>query len=409
MQFDWIPFFYAWVVWCACTYGAEHVFNGVFDFWEAFSGVMYGQGWVYDTMHSDEDSDEDSDSDSGASDDDFLPELVAVPFTPNYTDKYKDALAKMPKEWVFTPEEQARKADIMKTHVECAKQALYDSIMEARQAIEDIHVEQEEDDDAVNYDCGDDDNDIYEDMTDATPEERTKERNERIAKWNTQIVEWERALLQEREFVDEADEFATQVLVKERLDRLKTSMVMEKTPNGNVLMMYDGDSETFVYYSDVVVPYRYLEVVARKYVKTFDVRPLFIEMDEELKLFEAKWTKEYEIKRQQEEEAKAKQTKTQEMKKKSVFAKFKDYNVEGKSGKVNSAPPPKNNLRPRTIQETKADEKLWLKERANKYSNRGKLANFGFLQKVERKVFDKKLGLSFADFKKMQQQQKQQK
>jgi hypothetical protein len=174
-------------------------------------------------------------------------------------------------------------------------------------------------------------------------------------------------------------------------------------------MMYDKDSETFVYYSDAVVPYRYLEVVARKYVKTFNVRPLFIEMDEELKLFEAKWTKEYEIKRQQEEEAKAKQTKTQEMKKKSVFAKFKDYNVEGKSGKVNSAPPPRNNLRPRTIQETKADEKLWLKERANKYSNRGKLANFGFLQKVERKVFDKKLGLSFADFKKMQQQQKQQK
>ena len=36
---------------------------------------------------------------------------------------------------------------------------------------------------------------------------------------------------------------------------------MEKTPVGNVLMMYDKDRESFKYFSDCNIPYRYLEVV----------------------------------------------------------------------------------------------------------------------------------------------------
>ena len=65
-------------------------------------------------------------------------------------------------------------------------------------------------------------------------------------------------------------------------DALKNSIVVEHTPMGNVAMYYDSKREAFVYYSDSVMPYRFLEVVARKYVITFHCKSVFIVMDEEI-------------------------------------------------------------------------------------------------------------------------------
>jgi hypothetical protein len=180
---------------------------------------------------------------------------------------------------------------------------------------------------------------------------------------------------------------------------------MEKTPQGNVLMLYDKERESFKYYSDSTIPYRYLEVVGRKYVKLFNCRPLFIDMEEELKLVDEKWTKDYEMKKAKEAEEKlkaeeaAKNNKPVEQKK-NVFAKFKSYNKDA-GGKISMAVPPKNSIPNKNSVETKENEKILLKERANRYTYEGKFANFNFLQKIERKVFNKKLGISFADFKKM--------
>jgi hypothetical protein len=52
-----------------------------------------------------------------------------------------------------------------------------------------------------------------------------------------------------------------------------TKFVMESTPVGNVLMKYDRERESFVYYCDMgssKITHFYLEVAARKYVKMFD-------------------------------------------------------------------------------------------------------------------------------------------
>jgi hypothetical protein len=51
-----------------------------------------------------------------------------------------------------------------------------------------------------------------------------------------------------------------------------------------------------------------------------------------------------------------------------------------------------------------SNEKVLLKDRANRYTYEGKLSNFKILKRVDRKVVDKKYALSFADFKKMQAQ-----
>lgn len=104
-------------------------------------------------------------------------------------------------------------------------------------------------------------------------------------------------------------------------ESLKYDILMENTPNGNVLMLYDSTTSSFVYYSDKVIPHRFLDTVGRKYVVLFKCKNVFI---------------------------------------------------ESKDGRD-----------------------------CNKYMYLGKIANFSFLQKVKKGVTDKKLNMSFKDFKNM--------
>jgi hypothetical protein len=210
--------------------------------------------------------------------------------------------------------------------------------------------------------------------------------------------------------IDVLKEHAQQYIIDEQLKKFKKNYVIEQTPLGNVLMFYNHDKLAFEYYSDLTIPYRYLETVARKYVVTYNYRPLYIDMDEELKEYE---------KKMEEKEARIKEANDKlsnsnsqaNAKPKDVFAKFKSYNKEAGTGRVNTAPPPKNSIPQNrlptpNLKDTKKDsngnsEKMLLKERANRYSYQGKFLNFNILQKVDKKVVDKKYALTFADFKKM--------
>ena len=89
-----------------------------------------------------------------------------------------------------------------------------------------------------------------------------------------------------------------------------------------------------------------------------------------------------------------------------MFAKFKSYNKESGTGHVNIAAPPKNSIPNNKVTSTNSNEKVLLKENANRYSYEGKLSNFNFLKKTDRKVVDKKYGMTFADFKRLQEERK---
>ena len=204
-----------------------------------------------------------------------------------------------------------------------------------------------------------------------------------------------------------AEELANQFIITQRVEKLKNNFVIETTPLGNVLMTYDYIKESFTYYSDNSIPYRYLEPVARKFVKQFDCKSIFIDMEEELKLQQEKLDKENlenELKIQQEKEKledAIKNNLPQIPQKKNVFTKFKSYNKE--FGRVNTAPPPKNSI-PNNKTNTNTNnsrEKALLKDKSNRYTYEGKLINFGFIKKVDRKTVDKKYAMTFADFKKM--------
>ena len=395
--------FLMWAIWYIYTYGPPHIINYLFfnvyyflnDAVNNFNVIVSPDFWDNSDISSEESIEEKQ------------PISDEIP-PPKYEDKYLDDIRKLNKEWIFTDEELKTKISLAKDFYDASVDNINNQISEIENQVISLEKEILEDTDVINYiETSDDDGDQV--INETTLEERNEYRREQIKEVQEEYNKLKTSITSDdgiKELKSNADKQADEYIINKRIEKLKNCYAMESTPQGNVLMIYDIKKGSFTYYSDKTIPYRYLEVVGRKYVKFFGCRPLFVDMEEELKLFEEKWTKEYELKKAKEAEEKLKaeeaikNNKPVEVKK-NVFAKFKSYNKDA-GGKISMAPPPKNSIPNKQTSETKEDEKIILKERANRYTYEGKFANFNFLQKIERKVFNKKLGLSFSDFKKMQ-------
>ena len=110
-------------------------------------------------------------------------------------------------------------------------------------------------------------------------------------------------------------------LTEEERVRLQTNVLYETTPIGNVVMFYDDAKKSFEYYSDKVIPFRFLETVSRKYVVTFHCKAVYVN--------------------------------------------------EGN------------------------------RKETNRYTYLGKIVNYSFLKKADKKLLNKKLNMSFREFKNM--------
>jgi hypothetical protein len=155
------------------------------------------------------------------------------------------------------------------------------------------------------------------------------------------------------------------------------NICIEKTPLGNVLMFYNNDKKAFQYYSDNSIPYKYLDVVARKYVILFKCRCIYIDMTDELKLYKPKAI-----------ESKA-------IESKSIYAQFKNYNKSASSyDKSAMVAPAKNNIVRNN--NTCVKKEVYLKDNSNHYINSGKIVNFNFLKTVKR---EPQRSITYKDFK----------
>jgi hypothetical protein len=214
-------------------------------------------------------------------------------------------------------------------------------------------------------------------------------------------------------YIDKFNKLIDIDITKESLDNLKNTITMENTPNGNVIMFWDNNRETFTYYSDGTIPYHYLEVVSRKYVIENNCKKLYIVMKDEIIIAEQKIEKEKEKEREKEKENEKEREKENENEnenekktveekdhKRDIFAKFKNYNKDSKYSTISidnknlnkSTPKPSNII-------VKPNEHKVIKEKANRYSCEGKLINFSFLKKVDKKIVDKKYSIKFSDYK----------
>lgn len=186
---------------------------------------------------------------------------------------------------------------------------------------------------------------------------------------------------------------AYEIVLKKHLEKHKDNYILECTPLGNVYMRYNSSKEVFEYFSDSTLPYRYLETVARKYVMTFWCKVIYVDIEEELKKAEEEGKKKKELNLNQKQIAKPSKETLEIMNK-----------IKAKNVKMSLPSHIQANLP--SIQNGTTDNKHLLKERSNRYTWEGRLRDFCPLKKIDKKVVDKRLNLTFSEFKKMQQQNK---
>jgi hypothetical protein len=219
---------------------------------------------------------------------------------------------------------------------------------------------------------------------------------------NKNMVTQQQLMVLRNELQDLSIESFERQAFKEALkERMKTqfsnSYIIENTPSGNVLMLYDAEKDAFVYYSDQTISRRYLETVGRKYVKTFFCQQIYLDANRHKETIQREKDKlkilmEQEIERRKNQESQEKQ-KQIEKKPKGIFVQLKKYNV---------AVPDELGVQDfKLVKEIKLchEEILRLEEQSNKYVCRGKMCDFSFLQKIDKKLFQTTLKMSYADFK----------
>ena len=336
-------------------------------------------------------------------------EAVITPI--NYEDKYTKKFLTFPNEYHFTEneleQEKTNYAKIkstyetnMKTDTENIRQKI--DILERiitnfdeadgskkdkaiKQMIQYFGIKQEYNDDPDDYDIDELFNDVKNDCN----------------QFQSELTELTNAVTPD--FVSQAKE----AIINSKLDGYINNYILETTPIGNVYMRYNNNKKSFEYFSNSTIPYRYLETISRKYVMTYWCKPLFIDLAEELKKAKEKHEEENKNK-------KDKDTNTDNNSKKDKSLnmgpnKFKKYTKDVQQNRPSKnrvqsdfVLPPQIKANLPNISATSGDEHL-LKACSNRYTWEGRIANLSLLKKVDKKLVDKKMAMSFADFKLLRQ------
>tara|TARA_B110000008_G_C16776883_1_gene486916 strand:+ start:166 stop:768 length:603 start_codon:yes stop_codon:yes gene_type:complete len=156
-----------------------------------------------------------------------------------------------------------------------------------------------------------------------------------------------------------------------RYDNIGENVVLELTPEGMIVLKYDTEEKAFEYWSKAPVSYNILEMVARKYVKVFCKKKLFIDKNNQI-LLEKHKNSFKNVFEEMKKEINTKKTGDEELR--SVFLKRKSV--------------PKN-------------KKHVMAKNANKYIRRGIIKESILHKKKEVKKLDSKKNLSFLDYKRL--------
>jgi tetratricopeptide (TPR) repeat protein len=165
----------------------------------------------------------------------------------------------------------------------------------------------------------------------------------------------------ENRYFTEYDDLEEKELTDQFVKDLTLNVIREETPKGEVLMYYSNEMESFIYYAKTKeIPYKYLETLARKYVIMYDCKRIYVDIRKE---YEKGLNKYKELKENKTPEGVTGGTAGTgggggEKKKKQIFVSFKTYN---RKGEVNA----------------KQKDKIYiLREKANRYSYRGKIEEY---------------------------------
>ena len=175
---------------------------------------------------------------------------------------------------------------------------------------------------------------------------------------------------------------AHQKMIDDKLNGFSNNYIIEYTPVGNVIMRYNHVKQSFEYFSNHTVPYRYLETIGRKYVMIYKCKNIFIDLDEEVenvnKINAEKQKQPHKI-----------------IKSKSRSTAENKIQLKSKNMAFNA-----NQPKPPTITNPINEVEIAIKN-SNRYTCEGQIADFKIIKPIQKEKTNKKLHLSFKEFKEM--------
>lgn len=166
----------------------------------------------------------------------------------------------------------------------------------------------------------------------------------------------------QQQFLDEFDELKEREIEEDELKELGELSLRTDTPQGEVIMTYGYETETFWYYADKTeISYKTLETVARQFCINNDCKKLYVDAKEEEKNKKEADEKAEKICEDEKDKKDEKGNKN-----KSVFIEYKTYNA------------PKNTYIVKTNRFTKKgriDEWLKIEEQKETMKNRNDVTN----------------------------------
>lgn len=176
----------------------------------------------------------------------------------------------------------------------------------------------------------------------------------------------------------------TDIIDQEKWKYLTHNILMENTPLGNVILYYEPIKDSFCYYSDRILPYKYIDTVCRKYVIRFNCVELYFDINNNT---DNLLIKNETIRTTTTTDTTTPTTTTKDTnmnKNNNIFVKLKSYNKSNK---------PYGNSSVSSVNNVNKDRPEFNRH-INRYTYEGKLMNFNMLQKPPQKKW------SYLDFKK---------
>lgn len=160
----------------------------------------------------------------------------------------------------------------------------------------------------------------------------------------------------QQQFLDEFDELKEREIEKDELKELGELSLRTDTPQGEVIMTYGHETDTFWYYADKTeIAYKTLETVARQFCINNDCKHLYVDAKEEEK-----------NKKEADEKAEKICEGEKDEKKKSVFIEYKTYNAPTNSYIIKAN---------RFTKKGRIDEWLKIEEEKETMKNRNDVTN----------------------------------
>ena len=182
----------------------------------------------------------------------------------------------------------------------------------------------------------------------------------------------------ENKYYDRFDKLECDDLEEDTVKGMKNNALYETTPKGNVIMYYDFEKESFVYYCDTKdVPYLYLETVARKYALTYDCKKIVVDIKKEIENAKQSNTNKSNLSTIYENTSSSTKNTT------DMFASFKSYNRKGTGGSKAT------------------NKKFVLRQNANRYSYSGKVSQYPMLKTDDYKIEKPMEKMDYETFKKL--------